>query len=65
MALVPERRSVLQANGTLVEGARSRIDEKFLLETLRTLVPLDVETLVREGARMERVLAAARKTANA
>jgi hypothetical protein len=65
MALVPERRSVLQANGTLVEGARSRIDEKFLLETLRTLVPLDVETLVREVARMERVLAAARKTANA
>jgi hypothetical protein len=62
---VPERRSVLQANGTLVEGARSRIDEKFLLETLRTLVPLDVETLVREVARMERVLAAARKTANA
>jgi TPP-dependent pyruvate/acetoin dehydrogenase alpha subunit len=35
---VPERRSVLQANGTLVEGARSRMDEEFLLEALRWML---------------------------
>jgi pyruvate dehydrogenase E1 component alpha subunit len=35
---VPERRSILQADGTLVEGAQSRMDEEFLLEALRWMV---------------------------
>jgi pyruvate dehydrogenase E1 component alpha subunit len=35
---VPDRRSILQADGTLVEGAHSRMDEEFLLEALRWMV---------------------------
>ena len=35
---MPERRSILRADGTLVEGARSGMDEEFLIEALHWMV---------------------------